>query len=243
MSRRLDVLWLCLAVLGLWELLYLRAGEKGIASPVETLERTGALFASSGFWSNAASTGAAFGLSVVIALLCGVALGLLLGFVHLAAEVSDPILNALAALPKITLYPIILLLFGLGLPARVAFGTIHALFPIVILTMNGVRTIKPVVRKSARAMHLSLAQSLRTVLLPAALPEIFTGLRVGIALALLGTLIGEMFAADRGIGFMLMQSVERQDSATITALTLLLFLVATAGGTALLAIDRRLHHR
>jgi len=217
-------------------------GDRGIASPAETANRLALLFGSPTFWSNAAATAEAFAFSVVIALVCGVTIGLVLGLFHRAGEVCDPILNALSSLPKITLYPVILLFFGLGLPARVAFGTIHAIFPMIILTMNGVRTIKPVLRKSARAMQLSLAQTLRTVFLPAALPEIFTGLRLGIALALLGTLIGEMFAADRGIGFMLMQSVERQDSTTITALTVLLFALATAGGTGLLAIDERLHH-
>ncbi len=241
MSRRWDPLWFALTVLALWQLLHMRVGDEGLASPLSTVERIGALFASGAFWNNAASTGQAFALSVLIAVVAGTALGLILGLFHQAGDVCDPILNALSSLPKITLYPIILLFFGLGMSARVAFGTIHAIFPLMILTMNGVRTIRPVVRKTARSMRLSALDTIRTVLLPAALPEIFTGLRIGIALALLGVLVGEMFASDRGIGFMLMQSVERQDSATIMALTALLFTVAVLGGIGLLAIDKRLH--
>lgn len=241
MSRRLDPVWFGLSILAFWQLLHLRVGAEGLASPAQTAHRIATLFMSSAFWNNAASTGQAFALSVLIAVAAGTTIGLVLGLFHRAGDVCDPILNAMSSLPKITLYPIILLFFGLGMQARVAFGTIHAIFPLMILTMNGVRTIRPVVRKTARSMRLSVLDTIRTVLLPAALPEIFTGLRIGIALALLGVLVGEMFASDRGIGFMLMQSVERQDSATIMALTVLLFAIAVAGGVGLLAIDKRLH--
>jgi NitT/TauT family transport system permease protein len=78
-------------------------------------------------------------------------------------------------------------------------------------------------------------------MLPAALPEIFTGLRIGVALALLGTLVGEFFASDRGLGYLLTQDVSRNDVPGITAITLLLFVVASLGGLALIALDRRLH--
>lgn len=240
-SRKLDPLWLVLVVLAAWQILYLRIGSDGIASPLQTFARISFLFHSHQFWNNAAATGEAFGLAVLIALVSGTTIGLVLGLFQTAGEVSDPILNALSSLPKITLYPIILLFFGLGLPARVAFGTIHAIFPLIILTMNGVRTVRPVIRKTAKVMRLSASETIRTVLLPAALPEIFTGLRLGLALALLGTLVGEMFASDRGLGFMLMQGVDRQDSATILAITVLLFAIAVFGGMGLLAIDKRLH--
>jgi NitT/TauT family transport system permease protein len=89
-------------------------------------------------------------------------------------------------------------------------------------------------------MRLTPGQTVRNVLLPAALPEIFSGMRIGVSLALLGTLVGELFASDRGVGFMLIQSVEHSDVPTVMALTLLLFAVAVAGGLAMLQIDRRL---
>ena len=79
------------------------------------------------------------------------------------------------------------------------------------------------------------------VLLPAALPEVFTGLRVGFALTLVGTLMGEMFGSQRGIGFMLMRAMGSHDMATIMSVTLLLVLFATLVSVALLVVDRRLH--
>ncbi len=232
-----------LLILVAWQLLFVRVGSESFASPAQTFARLGTMALSNGFWTNVAATAIAFAWACAFAVGGGLAIGLLLGASRFAGEVADPILNALASLPKITLYPVILLFFGLGLQAKVAFGTIHGIFPVIIMTMNGVRTIRPVVRKTARVMHLNLWETMRTVLFPAALPEIFSGVRVGVALALLGTLIGELFASDRGIGFLLMSYVNRQDGAGVIALTVVLFAVAVGAGTSLLAIDARLHER
>jgi NitT/TauT family transport system permease protein len=237
-----SVLFVGLVFIG-WQLLYVRVGNEGFASPGETIVRLGSMALNAGFWSNVEATAIAFAWACLFAVGGGLAIGLLLGTSKFAGEVADPILNALASLPKITLYPVILLFFGLGLSAKVAFGTIHGMFPVIIMTMNGVRTIRPVVLKTARVMKLNLFETMRTVLFPAALPEIFSGVRVGIALALLGTLIGELFASDRGLGFLLMSYVNRQDGTGVIALTVVLFAVAVAGGTSLLALDERLHRR
>jgi NitT/TauT family transport system permease protein len=242
MSQRLDSACFALAVLALWQALYWLAGEEAISSPFETLRQAALMLASSGFWLHAGATFEAFGWAVVIAVALGVAIGLVLGLSPLAGEVAEPIVNALYAIPKITLYPVILLFFGLGLPAKVAFGVIHGIFPVMLLTMNGVRTIRPVIRKTARALRLGAVETIGTVLLPASLPEIFSGIRIGIALTLLGTLIGELFASNRGLGFLLLRAADRQDVPATMALILLLFAVAAMAGAALLAIDRRLHH-
>jgi NitT/TauT family transport system permease protein len=81
----------------------------------------------------------------------------------------------------------------------------------------------------------------RSILFPAALPEIFTGLRVGFSLTLIGTLLGEMFAAQRGLGYLLMSAIGLHNVDLIMAVTLLLVVFAATVSTILLAIDRRLH--
>ena len=81
------------------------------------------------------------------------------------------------------------------------------------------------------------------VLFPAALPEIFTGLRIGFALTLIGTLLGEMFASQRGLGYMLMNAIGLHNVDIIMAVTLLLTMFAAAVSSILLAVDRRLHRR
>jgi NitT/TauT family transport system permease protein len=193
------------------------------------------------FWPHAAATGIAFFYALIVTVVGGLAIGLLLGYFRLMGEVFDPIVGATYAIPKITLYPIILLVFGLGLPAKVAFGALHGIFPMIIFTMSGVKTVRPVLLRVARVMRLSPIACMRHVLAPSALPEIFTGFRIGFSLTLLGTLIGEMFASERGLGFLLIRSIDQDDPATIMALTLMLFAVSASVGGVLLVIDKRLH--
>ena len=97
--------------------------------------------------------------------------------------------------------------------------------------------------ESVNRVRLSPLATARTILVPAALPEIVTGLRVGFSLALIGTLLGEMFGAQHGLGHLLMQAMSRHNIERIMALTLLIVLFAAAVNAALLALDRRLHAR
>jgi NitT/TauT family transport system permease protein len=97
--------------------------------------------------------------------------------------------------------------------------------------------------KVGRVYGLKATSMAWTILIPAALPEIFTGLRVGFSLTLIGTLIGEMFGALHGVGFVLMRAIGLHDVKTIMAITLSLVVFAAGVNTLLLAIDRRLHHR
>ena len=90
---------------------------------------------------------------------------------------------------------------------------------------------------------MSPLEAIRTVYLPAALPEIVTGLRIGFATTLLGTLIGELFASDQGIGFILIRAMEANRVTDIMALTLLLFAFAAGANAILLAIEHKMHRR
>jgi NitT/TauT family transport system permease protein len=157
-----------------------------------------------------------------------------------SGEVADPILGTFYSIPKITLYPIILLVFGLSLSAKVAFGVIHGIFPIAIFTMNALRNVAPVYRRTARMLRLSSTSTVATILVPAALPEIFTGVRIGLAITLLGTLIAELFASTSGIGFALLRATDVHDVVDILALTMLLFAFAAIVNALLHLAERRL---
>lgn len=193
------------------------------------------------FWSNVSATGMAFLIALVISLVCGLLIGLVLGMHSFSAEVVEPVLVSFYSVPKITLYPIVLLAFGIGMPAKIAFGVIHGIVPMAIFTMTAVRTVKPVLLKTARVMRLRQREVVRTIIIPSALPEIVTGIRVSFSLTLIGTLLGEMFGSQRGLGFLLMTAIGLQNVRMIMAVTLLLVLFAATVSVALLAIDRRLH--
>jgi NitT/TauT family transport system permease protein len=195
------------------------------------------------FWPHVEETLLAFAQGFAIAVVVGLGVGFLLGAHSMTGEVGEPILVALYSIPKVTLYPIILLIFGIGMPAKVAFGAIQGIVPIALFAMNSIRNLNPVFARTGRVLRLSPLTSTQRILLPAALPEIVTGIRVGFSLTLVGTLLGEMFGSQRGIGYLLIQAMNLHNMRTIMSLTLLLVIFAASVNAMLLAIDRRLHAR
>jgi NitT/TauT family transport system permease protein len=172
----------------------------------------------------------------------GLAIGLALGLNRVAAEVFEPFLLAGNSVPKIALYPIVLLFFGIGMPAKIAFGAIHGVVPVAIFTLAACGNVPPILFRVAAALRLTRWDMIRSVLLPAALPDIFTGIRLGFSLTLIGTLLGEMFGSQRGLGYLLMTAIGLQNTQVIMSVTLLLVVVAASVNTILLAQDRRLRN-
>jgi len=239
---RYDSLVLAAGFIVLWQLLNLVVGPDVVSSPGATMSRAVTLLQTHSFWIDAASTGVAFAVACIIGIAGGVLFGVILGLNRFAGDVADPILGTVYSIPKITLYPIILLIFGLSLSAKIAFGVIHGIFPIAIFTMNALRNVAPVYRRTARALRLSVLATVATVLAPAALPEILAGIRIGIAVTLLGTLIAELFASSSGIGSALIRATELHNVTDIFALTLLLFLFAAVVNWLVHVIERQVSH-
>jgi NitT/TauT family transport system permease protein len=239
-QRFLDALAFVVVLVALWQLVYWKS-EIAITGPLETVETAAALLGSENFWRNALATGRAFGASLILSCVGGVAIGLALGAHRFSGAVAAPMLTALYTIPKVTLYPMVLLIFGLGISAKVAFGVMHGIIPVIIFTMDAVRNINPVLIKTARILKLSPAQTAARILIPAVTPEIVTGVRVGFSLTLLGVIIGEMFASQQGLGFLIINGMNVHDVRTLTAVVLLLVLFAVACSSVLLALDRRLN--
>lgn len=238
-----NALIVVVAVLLAWQILFAVVGSLAMTPPLETFGYLAHLLTTDAFWGHLDETALAFFFALVIAVLLGLAIGFLLGAHRLSGEIAEPMLVAFYSIPKITLYPIILLAFGLGLPAKIAFGAIHGVVPIAIFTLGAVRNINPIFLKTARALRLRFWKVIASVLLPAALPEIFTGIRLGFSLTLIGTLLGEMFGSQRGLGYLLMTAIGLQNIQLIMAVTLLIVLFAASVNTLLIVIDRRLHRR
>lgn len=234
---------LVFGLLLLWQLLYELIGEIAMRSPAETVNYTISLLSQERFWPHVEETAKAFGAALIIAVAVGLAIGMLFGFNRIAGDVAEPMLVALYSIPKVTLYPILLLAFGLGMPAKIAFGAIHGIIPIALFTINAVRNVRPILIKTGRVLKLGTAEMVTRILLPAALPEIFTGLRIGFALTLIGTLLGEMFASQRGLGHMLMNAIGLHNVDVIMAVTFLLIVFAAVVSSILLRIDHFLHRR
>src|SRR4029078_9564581 len=184
-ARLFDALVLVALFLAVWQGLYEYAGDAAITSPLTTVDYASSLVKTANFWTHAQATLAAFAYALVISIALGIVLGLMLGFQRFAGDVAEPILVALYTIPQITLYPLILLIFGLGVSAQVAFGVIHGVIPIILFTLNAVKNINPVLIRTSRVMRLSPWQTISTVLTPAVMPELITGIRVGFSLTML----------------------------------------------------------
>ena len=234
---------LVVVLLAAWQVTYWAIGDIALRSPWQTLRFSAELLARPTFWPHLLETGKAFAAALAIAALLGLAIGLLLGLGKLAGDVFEPMLIALYSIPKVTLYPILLLSFGLGLSAKIAFGALHGFIPVALFTINAVRNIKPIYFKASRVMKLSRWAMISKIVFPAAMPEIFTGFRIGFSLTMIGTVLGEMFASQRGLGYLLMNAIGLHNVDIIMAITLMLVVFAAIVSSLLLAIDRRLHKR
>jgi NitT/TauT family transport system permease protein len=227
----------------LWQGFHLLVGASAIASPLQTVVKLGSLLGTGEFWVNISETMRAFVAAFALSLLGGISLGIVLGVRKLAGNVAEPILTTLYSIPKVVLYPLVLLCFGLGISAKIAFGVMHGLIPITLFSMNAIRQMKPVYRRTSQVMRLSPSQSAFTVILPAILPEIISGVRLGFSLTLLGVLIGEMFASQRGLGFLLTSAINLGQIDTIMAIALLLTVFAVSCNSLMMLFNRQLTHR
>jgi NitT/TauT family transport system permease protein len=240
-GRAFDAFILVALFVAVWQGLYLYAGDAAITSPLATLSYASSLVRTGDFWAHAQATLAAFVYSLAISIVLGVALGLVLGARRFAGDVAEPILVGLYTIPKVTLYPLILLIFGLGVSAKVAFGVIHGVIPIILFTLNAVKNINPVLLRTARVMRLTPWQTASTVLAPAVMPELITGIRVGFSLTMLGVLIGEMFASQRGLGFLIINGISLHNVRMTTAVILVVVTFAIVANGLLLWVDKRMH--
>jgi NitT/TauT family transport system permease protein len=237
--RAFDAVVLVLVMLALWQAIGSWTKGVAVSPPLQTLIYLFDLVRTWMFWDHAAATLSAFALAFVLSSLMGLALGLLFGLRRFAGEVAEPILAGFYTIPKVTLYPVVLLLFGLGMSAKVAFGVMHGLVPMTLFTLGAVRNLPPVLIRTAKVLRLSPVRTMLWVLVPACWPEIVSGLRISFSLTLLGVLIGEMFSSQRGLGFLLVSGMAQHNVPLSTAIVTVIVAVAIAANTLMLRLGAR----
>ena len=137
-----------------------------------------------------------YGLSILV----GVPVGLAMGWYRRFDLALDPFVSFANASPRIAIAPLVVIWFGIGIWSKVAIIFVSAMFSILINTRAGVKNLDPNLIKAARSFGAGDWQMFRTVALPGALPFIITGLRLGVGQALIGVVVGELIAAQHGIG-------------------------------------------
>jgi NitT/TauT family transport system permease protein len=147
--------------------------------------------------------------------LVGIALGLLAGAIRWVDDVVDPWVAAIYPIPKSALFPLFLLWFGLGDSSKIVTISVGVLFLVLINTVTGVKSINPLLLKAAQDLGATRAQVFVKVILPGALPNIFTGLRLGIGMALILVFITEIEATKAGLGFLLWEAFQLLDTTRV----------------------------
>jgi len=138
-------------------------------------------------------------LSVAVAVPFGIAIG----WYKKIAYIFDPFVNAMNATPRVALLPLVIIWLGIGILSKVGIIFLGAVFPILINTRDGVKTTPVNLLTAARSFGASEWMLFKTVVLPSTIPFIITGLRMGLGRAIVGVMVGELYAATAGIGFMI----------------------------------------
>lgn len=190
---------------------------------------------------NARTTALTILTGFVIGVSAGAVLGMVLGLVPLARRSVEPAIVAIHAVPKIIIYPVLIGIFGIGATSKIAVGSIHAFFPIMMIVAAGTSAIPPVYLKVARSLEATPAQTLFRIIIPAVLRPIVTGLRLGISVATIGVVLAEFFVTRLGLGRIMRRNYEFGQHDELMASVVLLLVVTFAISFALWRVERRLH--
>jgi len=156
-----------------------------------------------------------FALGFLLSAVVGIAVGFLMATSRRMQDILDPWVSFFYSSPLVALMPFFLLIFGVGLASKVAIVFVIAVFPILLNAFVGIRSADPHLLEVAKAFNCSRQQVFVKILLPAALPYVIVGLRLGIGRALTGVVVGELFASRAGVGYLITAAGQSFDTATV----------------------------
>lgn len=185
--------------------------------------------------------------TIALAFVLSVVLGTVLGaVVHAAPRVRqavDPLLASYYSVPTFIFYPLLVALLGLGAAPLVVLGILSAVPAVVISTVAGLDSVSPVMRKVARMQRLGWARTLWLIVLPAALPGLFSGFKLALSYSLIGVIAGEFILSGSGLGYAISFAYQSFDNRAMYGLMLFVLLVAIGANAGLYVCERRIARR
>jgi ABC-type nitrate/sulfonate/bicarbonate transport system permease component len=164
--------------------------------------------------------------ALVIGGTTGLAVGLALGANPFLSKAFERYLYYLGPTPKIVFFPVMIMWFGVGPESKIAMGTLSCFFPIVLSAASGMRMIEGVLIRVGRSFRLNTWQMVSKIYLPAMREPIVNGVRLGMGVAMIGTLLAETKLSNKGIGFMIIDAYNTFDMPRMYAVLLMLFVIA-----------------
>ncbi len=211
-------LGIAVVLFGSWEILGQLGGLDPLffSWPSAILKGGWGLILGGDYWLNIRTSGVELAAGFAVALL-GVPIGLALGYWRTVADYLEPLVNSLYSTPSVALMPLFVIWFGLGLQSKIALAALLGIFPVLINTAAGVKGVERSLLHAARSFGASEFTIVRSVVLPASMPFVITGLRLGLGRCLIGVIIGEMIASKAGLGFMILNTAQQFQTAAYFA--------------------------
>ena len=249
MTRRRAVLAVRVGVLAAAVLLLEASCRAGLIAPLtvlppsEMLAAMAAQLASGAATSPMVQTFSTVALAFVRAVSGGTALGAFLHAVPRLRRAADPLLASYYSVPTFIFYPLLVALLGLGSAPLVVLGVLSAAPAVAISTLAGFDSVSPVMRKVARVQRLGRVQALRLIMLPAAMPALFSGFKLALGYALIGVIAGEFILSGSGLGYAISFAYQSFDNRAMYGLMLFVLLVAVTANALLYTWEGRLARR
>ncbi|SEN45651.1 taurine transport system permease protein [Pseudomonas sp. ok272] len=233
----LIVLWWAVTASGLIEPLFL--------PPPSAVLQKGWLLATTGYmdstlWQHLAASLERIGLGLGFAVLSAVPVGIAMGSNRIARGILDPLIEFYRPIPPLAYLPLIVIWCGIGELSKVLLIYLAIFAPIAIATATGVRTVDPAKLRAAQSLGATRAQLIRHVILPSALPDILTGVRIGLGVGWSTLVAAELIAATSGLGFMVQSAAQFLVTDVVVLGILVIALIAFAMEMGLRALQRKL---
>ena len=188
----------------------------------------GKVLASGDFYANLAITASEIGVGLLLGGFSGIAVGILLGANRFLAHAYEALIHYLGPTPKIIFFPVMIMWFGVGSGSKIAMSAVSCFFPIVISVAAGMRQIDRVLIRVGQSFRATTWQMVTRIYLPAMRAPLVNGIRLGLGVAIIGTLLAETKLSNKGIGYLIIQAYARFDMPQLYAMLILLFVVSIA---------------
>jgi len=186
------------------------------------------LLTAADFYFNLGVTAAEIGVALIIGGAGGLAVGILLGANRFLSRAYESLVYYLGPTPKIIFFPVMIMWFGVGSGSKIAMGAISCFFPIAISAASGMRQIDRVLIRVGLSFRASTWQMATKIYLPAMRGPLVNGVRLGLGVAIIGTLLAQTKLSNRGLGYLIIQAYSTFDMPRMYALIIVLFMLAVA---------------
>lgn len=248
--RSLSTRWISLLTLVALLIIWWAVTATGVIEPLflpppSAVLQKGWLLATTGYmdstlWQHLNASLSRIGLGLGFAVLTAVPVGIAIGSNRIARGILDPLIEFYRPIPPLAYLPLIVIWCGIGELSKVLLIYLAILAPIAIATATGVRTVDPAKLRAAQSLGATRAQLIRHVILPSALPDILTGVRIGLGVGWSTLVAAELIAATSGLGFMVQSAAQFLVTDVVVLGILVIALIAFAMEMGLRALQRKL---